>query len=526
MLLDFRTVASGTTLETDLCIIGGGAAGITIAVELIGSPIRVCLVESGGFEYDDNLQSLYEGEILGLPYYELDSIRLRFFGGTTNHWLGLCPPLDKIDFETRPWVPFSGWPISRATLDSYYERAGPILNLGPVLYGERGWDLLRVAPLPLNPEKVLTSFSQTSRPVARLGSKFRQEVQQADNVQLLYNANVINIQTNDTAATVDYVDIATLDGNRSQLRAKQFILACGGLENPRLLLLSNKVEPAGIGNRHGLVGRFFMEHLHTEVARIFSDNYFDLQDTYLESWIYDHPYKPSLRLGVATQKKEQVLNSAAKLRVIPKADSGVEATRQLYNKVRRGKKMDDLSGAIWRIVKDFDEVAYNAYRHFVLGKSVVYPAEVLYLLSYGEQAPNPDSRVVLSHTKDALGMNRIALDWRMTELERRSLTMLATTIGAELGRLNAGRVRMSDWLLEGVESWGDNLWGGGHHMGTTRMADDPQFGVVDRNCRVHGIHNLYIAGSSVFATSGWANPTLTIVALALRLADHIKAQFV
>jgi choline dehydrogenase-like flavoprotein len=520
MHLDFRNVESGARMDTDLCIIGGGAAGITIARELLGSGVRVCLVESGGFDYDANVQSLYEGESIGLSYYALSSTRLRFFGGTTNHWVGLCAPLNEIDFEVRPWVPFSGWPIARADLEPYYQRAQPILNLGPCIYDERVWRLLYREPPRLKAEKVLTQFWQFSDPVARLGHKYRSDIQKADNVQLLLNANVINIQTNATGALVEYVDLATLGGKRGRLRAKNFVLACGGLENPRLLLLSNTIAPEGIGNRHGLVGRFFMEHLHADFGQILFDNYVTLLDIYRWSRVGGHRYKPSLRIGVETQRQEQVLNSAVELWA---ADSAwVQAAKNLYAKLKRGEKVDDLSGAIWRIVKDLDEVASYAYRRVFEG---IPPVSMVNLRSFGEQSPNPDSRVSLSPEKDALGMNRLTLDWRTTKLDKCSITLLAHTLGVELGRLKVGRVHVDNWLLEEDDGWGEKLWGGNHHMGTTRMADDPQFGVVDRHCRVHGVKNLYVAGSSVFATSGCANPTLTIVALALRLADHIKSQF-
>lgn len=525
MLLDFRSVEAGGKLETDVGIIGAGAAGITVAHELIGSRIGVYLLESGGFNNDLSTQSLYKGESIGLPYYPLDNTRLRFFGGSTNHWIGLCAPLSEIDFEPRPWVPYSGWPISRVDLERYYERAQPILNLGPFLYDERIWKLLGIVPPQLDPGKIRTPFWQFSNPIARLGEKYKAALQQADNVRLLVNANVTNIQTNKIGSRVEFVDIATLDGKRARLWAKRFILACGGLENPRLLLLSNRVEPAGIGNRHGLVGRFFTEHLHGDIGELVSDDYDRLLNIYLKKTQGGRSYLPTLQLGTVTQRKEQVLNSAVEIQAVTKEDSGWQTAKNLYEKIRQGQKIEELPNAIWRIVKDFDEVAYNTYRRFLLGKFIPAPIDRIKFFSFSEQSPNPDSRVTLSQQKDALGMNRIKLDWRLSDLDRYTMATLVKTLAAEFGRLNSGRVRARNWLLANSDDWGKNIWGGNHHMGTTRMADSPGFGVVDKNCRVHGVANLYIAGSSVFATGGYANPTLTVIALALRLADHVKSQF-
>jgi choline dehydrogenase-like flavoprotein len=525
MLLDFRSVESGAKLETDVGIIGAGAAGITIALELMKSRIGVYLLESGGFNNDLSTQSLYKGESIGLPYYPLENTRLRFFGGSTNHWTGLCAPLTEIDFEARPWVPYSGWPISRADLEPYYARAQPVLNLGPYFYDERIWKLLRVAPLQFNPDKIRTTFWQFSNPIARLGQKYKAALEQADRVRLLVNGNVINIQTNKTGSTVQFVDIATLEGKRARLWAKRFILACGGLENPRLLLVSNRVEQAGIGNRQGLVGRFFTEHLHGDIGELVSDDYARLLNIYLKKTQDGQSYLPALQLGTVTQRMERVLNSAVEIQEVTKLDSGWQTAKNLYEKIRQGQKIDDLPSAIWRIVKDFDQIASNAYRRFVLGKFIPPPTERIKFFSFAEQSPNPDSRVTLSDQKDALGINRIKLDWRLSDLDRYSIATLVKTLAAEFGRLNSGRVRAHNWVLADSADWGKNIWGGNHHMGTTRMADSPQFGVVDKNCRVHGVANLYVAGSSVFVTGGYANPTLTVIALALRLADHVKSQF-
>ena len=186
---------------------------------------------------------------------------------------------------------------------------------------------------------------------------------------------------------------------------------------------------------------------------------------------------------------------------------------------------DDLRDKIWKVILDLDDVAANVYRRFVEGKDIIAAPKLIYLHSQSEQAPNPDSRVTLSDERDALGLNWARLEWRLTELDKRSVEVMTKAIGAEFGRLNLGRVRLDDWLLDGGKDWGPDLKGSPHHMGTTRMSDDPRMGVVDRRCRVHGIENLYIAGSSVFPTGGYMNPTLTIVALALRLADHLEARF-
>lgn len=518
MFLDFRTVQDGTLIEADLCIIGAGAAGITLARELAGSRVKVCLVEAGGLEFEPEGQDIYAGVIIGHPYYGLDGSRLRFFGGTTNHWNGWCAPLQPIDFRVRSWVPHSGWPLTRQDLEPFYRRAQPVCELGPFAYGAEVWRHTGVEPHAFDADEVELCFWQRSPPT-RFGEVYRAELEQARNIQVVLHCNVTNIQTDPSASMVEQLDAQTLDGKRGQIKAKAYVLACGGIENPRLLLVSDTVEPAGLGNRHDLVGRFFMDHPHTEPGVVVTDDARDLKGVYREYGYEGARLVPSFCAGVAMQEREQVLNSHAFLYAITDSGVGVRAARELWSEVRRGQVPDDLAEQIWALVRDLDGVAAFGYRRLI-DQPPYASIRSLYFSVRSEQAPNPESRVTLADDRDALGLRRVRLDWRLMEIDQRTVETMTTTLGAEVARLGLGRVRVSDWLLE----WPSDMRGGSHHLGTTRMAADPRAGVVDADCRVHGVDNLYIAGSSMFPTGGCANPTLTIVALALRLADHLKSE--
>ena len=206
-------------------------------------------------------------------------------------------------------------------------------------------------------------------------------------------------------------------------------------------------------------------------------------------------------------------------------DAGTTAAREIWLDVKDGHVPDDLGDKLWKVVKDLDNVAQMAYRRVVEGRRAVPKPKLIYLAAQSEQAPNPDSRIALSTDRDALGFNRVQIDWRLNDQDKRTIKVMTQAIGSELGRLNMGRLRLADWLLEDGPTWSPDTKGGPNHMGTTRMSDDPKTGVTTADCRVHGIENLYITGSSVFPTSGYSHPTYTIVALAIRLADHIKARF-
>jgi choline dehydrogenase-like flavoprotein len=526
MILDFRELENHAVIEADLCIIGAGAAGITVAHEFLNSKRHVVVIESGGFELDRDTQSLYRGKNVGLKYYPLEACRLRFFGGTTGHWNGQCSPLNEMDFQERPWVPFSGWPITKADLDPFYKRAHSIIGLGPYAYDDDVWRMLKLQAPRLDPMRLEARFWQFSRRL-RFGQVYRQDLQNAQDVHVYLHANLLSIETNRESSVVDQIEIRSLEGKAGTVKAKTFVLATGAIENARLLLLSNHVEPMGVGNRFGLVGRFFMEHPEIDCGTVLPINPVSFLESYRRHWLEDLIYLPGLRLSPKRQKEEETLNCGAMIMYDTDPDSGVKALIDVASSLKKtGKLPDQLWTKLWNVLTDLDDVVVGAYSYFVEKKEPLGKPRLVSILGITEQAPNPQSRVYLSDEKDPFGLNRPALDWRLTELDKRGLSLLPRLLGLELGRLNLGRVRLADWLQSSGFEAAKGLGGGPHHMGTTRMSDDPKKGVVDRNCRVHGNANLYIAGGSVFPTSGYNMPTLTIVALALRLADHLKTRLV
>lgn len=477
MISDFRSLEDGRTVEADLCVIGGGSAGISLAQEFIGTGVSVCLVESGGFEFEPETQALYEGEMDGADPHELETMRLRFFGGTSNHWQGFCMPFNAIDFEKRAWVPYSGWPIDLDSLTPFYRRAQKVLRLGPFSYDEdRGRELDLDIPA-FDKRKIYTRFWQWPEPL-RFGEAYRESLRQAKNVHVLLHANAVDLKMDRTGATVRHVEIRSLSGKAARVRARGYVLACGGLEIPRLMLASNKVEANGVGNRYDQVGRYFLGHPHElEGGLIVTDDLDLLPNRDLRLDRIRH--KIGFCIAAQMQRKEAILNGLTYLDIVDAAAAGAGP-------------MD--------------------------------PPIVSHIYVVFEQTPNPENRVTLISDRDALGMSRIHLNWRLGELDKRTAEVVVRTAAAEFSRLGLGRVKLLDWLLEPGEFSGLQL--GGHHIGTTRMGDDPKTSVVDRDCRVHAMENLYVAGPSVFPTSSYANPTLTLVALTLRLADHLKAKLI
>jgi len=515
VLIDARSVPKDKIVETDICIVGAGAAGITLAREFIGKSFRVCLLESGGLELDQDSQALYKGENIGLPY-SLQATRLRFFGGTTNHWAGYCRPLDEIDFQARDWIPYSGWPFSRSHLDSFYERAQSICQLGPYPYNVSFWDDPKSTPqLPFAGDTVVTTIFQHSPPT-RFGKVYRNEVIEAENIKVYLHANVVNLETTRPAQRVTRLRVACFQRPGFWVAAKIFILAAGGIENARLLLLSNSVQTSGLGNQNDLVGRFFMEHLVLFEGEVLPSNPYFNVGLYMrhEHPVHKVPITGALTLSAETLRHEKLLNFSAFLR--PTWGKGVASLKGLISGLRE-KNYGDFVEHLGKVISEIDGVALAALGKVFKGG---YPIELLILENETEQAPNPASRITLAAERDSLGKNRVRLNWQLSAIDKRTIWRTHEIIGRELGRAGAGRLRVTLERDDGTAI--PSLTGGFHHMGTTRMHADPRKGVVNEKCRVHGVSNLFIAGSSVFPTSGHATPTLTIIALALRLADQVK----
>ena len=515
MHTDARTLENGAVLEGDLCIVGAGASGITIARELSNSNLKVLLLEGGGFDFEPQMQELYRGENVGLPYYPLQAAAEHFFGGTTNHWAGFCSTYDPVDFQKRDWVPHSGWPIRREDLDPFYARAQKVLELRAYKYEPADWkngDADRV-PLLADSRAFTTKMWQFSPPT-RFGTRYRDEIVNSPNVHLYTHANVVEVEANDGLTAVETVRVRGFDGKELRARAKRFVLACHTIQNARLLLASNRQARTGLGNANDLVGRYFMEHLEMPAGELVVTNPRTIKTKlYALDYMAKTP-RGELALSPSAQQEHRVLHGTASVEGGDPADQRLSTFQWIDTAMITAMRTWEKGGR-----KGPPPIAVRASE---LSHPVQGPPRFYHLTTRQEQAPNPDSRVTLSSEKDALGMPRARLNWQLTELDKRTMRTFYQVLGREMGRTGTGRVQIHDWLLSDDRTWPSFVSGGWHHMGTTRMSADPKQGVVDANCKVHGLANLYVGGAAVYPTAGAVNPTLTLVALSLRLADHLR----
>jgi len=525
MIQDFATSTGNTVIETDICIVGAGAAGITVARNLLHSGRNIVLLESGGKDYEPPMHELAQGECVGFPYYPLEESRLRFFGGTTAVWGGRSAQLDEMDFRRRSWVDHSGWPFEKDRLRSYYRNAQESLDLSPV-----DDNVLPGFDSPL--QQVRPAFWQFDEKFDRFTFNSSGDLTSSPHVRVVLHATAVGLKPSDNGRTIESLQISNLDGVRGEIRAKVFLLATGGLEIPRLLLVSrHPAHPEGVGNNHGLVGRFFMEHPHARGARIFPKDprrLFDLLPRFARhrGGRYGMLLHPSEEL----QEKEGILNSCFTIAVRKHPGEHQVFYKSVYNKLRHDLSPTRAGRAAWKTTRVASIQTQDRLGPFLNRRNLARKGNGLYAVIRAEQAPNPNSRVRLSDDCDSLGVPRIALDWQMSSIDKHSVDRLMSAFDEELRRFDLGSAEPARWLSDDSKDWevdplvSNHAIGGYHHMGTTRMSTTPNDGVVDENCRVHGVENLYITGSAVFPTVGWANPTLTILALAIRLADRIKKE--
>lgn len=491
--IDARTVPEGTVLQPDLAIIGGGPSGISIALALANTPLRVVLLESGGMTFDPKTQALYGGTKTGVRYLGLEASRMRYLGGGTNIWGGWIRPMDKLDFEERSWMPHSGWPFGREAIEPYYPRAQTLCEAGPWHFeAAESWTPEQGPMVTLGDGGVANRWFQFSRMrnsflPTHFGERYAEDLKRIRNLSVYLHANVTRLGMAKGGGKIDQLDVATLTGRRFTVKPKCTILGTGAIEIARLMLASNDVMPTGVGNQNDLVGRYFADHpIPRDIATLV---------------LFGGKVPPYY---LSNQKIEGAIMRA-----------GLFPTE----KYRRDNGVMDCSITIESptLLDDLGKAAVAATAN-ALG--VEASSAIAYKLGGGcEVTPDPDRRITLTSERDALGLPKIKLNMRLSDSDLAQFRSTLKELGRQLLESRTGMLRLN---LKERSQWLTALDWGNHHMGTTRANADPKKGVVDANLKVHGISNLYVVGNSVYPTYAAANPTLSIVAMALRLADHVK----
>lgn len=521
MILDFRDLAGLAGHPETVVIVGSGAAGLALALALCERGLPVVVIESGGDVTDPEAirraAHLNDGVVAGLPY-ELASGRARVLGGTTELWHGQCMRLHEIDLRERPWVPHSGWPLSLKDLSADYAAAETWLGVTGLGYDEVRWnEHPRLEQLAWDESRLQHDFTEYA-PDPCLGRRHRARLASLASVEVVLNATASRVLLDGSGAATG-VEVVGADCSHRIVQGRRIVLAAGAIENARLLQLS---DPAGIGLGTGRehTGRFLLDHPVVLTAEVKPYDYRVLQDRFVALHKGRRQLFPKLRLAPAAQEAHGLLDATAVF-LHEHHDPSFAAARRLLRSARRRRRPEDVVRDSVLALQAPTRIVRDTYRRYARGLATsVRPAHV-WLQLWLEQAPDPRSRVTLDDSVDALGLRRARVAWRCGDQELETSRRMTRWIAEDLARLRLADVHELP-AMHDDGAWRAAVRDVAHPAGTTRMSLRPDKGVVDADLAVHGVHGLYVVGSSVFPTSGYANPTLTIAALALRLARHLS----
>ncbi|MDZ3991739.1 GMC family oxidoreductase [Pseudomonas sp. Teo4] len=462
----------------DFCIVGAGPAGITLGLRLAKAGWHVALIEGGGREHSERSHSLYTCTSTGLELYPAET-RLRFLGGTSNHWAGRCRPFTPSDFAVAPPGDLPGWPIPYAEVERYLPAAMDIVDL------PKGEDFH-----PLNASLGGGDFDADAfllSPPTRFAQKYATELEETDGLDVFINCNCVDLEFDSASGSVTAAVVSDYDLHRERLVAKNYVLATGAIENARQLLNSKSLQEAGIANKEGLVGRCFMEHLNVDLG------------TFI------------LKSGLNT-KGRQYYTTDAFVAEYRAGKGNVSATVvdevQAYGRTAEVKSFLETLTCDWGIADKVQWISkFSCPGDGVIGTMI-------------EQFPNVQSRISLLDEKDALGVAKVNVNWVVSPEDRHTIKCIGSELAKQFAEAQLGFIKLNEYVYD--TSVPLKMGPHAHHMGTTRMAASAQFGVVDSDCKVFDTENLYMAGSSIFATGGASNPTMPLLQFALRLVDHLN----
>lgn len=535
----------------DVCIVGSGPAGMAVVSTLLSTDKRVLLLESGGNLFNPVTEELSSFENIGHRRVPPGSVRKRIFGGTSTVWSGRCARFSELDFQKRDWMPHSGWAIPHEEIARFYPRAMQFLNAGPFIqhwqtllpgYHADGWSPSRLVAevfqaslvngartrhVPLAVEgspNALGALAHSGAPVAAdIGESMRDPLLRSRNVRVMLNAHVLQVNV-DPAGVATGVVVAEKGGALISVKARKVVLACGAIDNARLLLLSTEAHHSGLGLAADNFGRFLTDHHYLAIGSFGPSASSSLRRLLGQRWldVQENRYMLNFGASLAPSIQRSMEIPRATLysfehRTRPHAISMLgRAARELRNHHSATQAMR----SILPLAAHPIELGQGLWDRAIAKRPSLAPISRLDIGCNVEQILQRDSRVQLGVQRDEFNQPVARIDWRLDEREFKSYRVAFDTLRAESLRLGFGEPEMNP-VLSSFEDWKNAVHDMAHPMCTTRMAGTPADGVVDGNCRVHGIEGLYIAGSSVFASPGTANPTLLLVALALRLGEHI-----
>lgn len=504
----------------DVCIVGAGAAGIVLAVELLRAGKRVVLLESGGDQLEAATQDLYRSDVVGQRHTGVHDGRFRTWGGTTTRWGGQVLELEPIDFARRNWIAGSGWSISKADLQSGYEIAirleglADAKNSDAALWREIGSE----AP---NLGAAFEPYFTRWCPQPNFALLHGKDLLSDTKLTVVLHANLVNLHVNEGKKRVQEAMFQSLSGHQTRIFAREFVLAIGTIETCRLLLNLAAVQGSR-WNPNGLVGCHFQDHVDCEVGTVQPINKKRFAAAFTNVLLDGFKYHPKFRLTATEQERLGVLNVAGTVVFHDSTEEITGAVKATGRRLLRRAWGEIDCAQVVNLLKHLPLLLRQTWSYTVRHRVYNSPAAALALRVHCEQQPDGASRIRLAEERDALSMRRVRLDWQISALELRTIRTFAEEAARALKAEGLATVTLVHDLQDDAAlrlRCDDGL----HHIGGAVMSSDPKRGVVDTDLRLHGVPNLSLCSAAVFQTGGYSNPTHTVLALAVRLAQRLAA---
>ncbi|HET9087964.1 MAG TPA: GMC family oxidoreductase [Acidobacteriaceae bacterium] len=519
MIFDLESVASLPEFVADVCVVGAGVAGLVLSAELVRQGKRVLLIESGGTEPEAAVQNLNACFYTGQPRRTAHAGHCRVLGGTSTAWGGQILELTDGELASRTWVPGSGWPFSKAELKPYYERALIAEGLSSAVQrDEEVWQQMKADPPPLGKE--LEAYFTRWCPEPNFARLYG-EALNSSKLCVLLHATASAMLLSPDGARVEGVRARTCSGRQHDFTAPRFVFCLGTIETIRFLLQAGGVRGAEAWNRSGLLGRHFQSHIDYNAASVAAEDALRLRRWFANAYLRGLKYHPKFRLSVAEQQERQILNIAGSITCIHPAEMELRRVKRLARNFLQGRKSESRWQDLPSLARQSGIMLMLAYGYRVQRRAWWSRDSAFWLRVHCEQEPKSQSRVTLTDVRDSVGLFQAKLDWRVSPLEWRTIREFTRQVRKNLGALGVTKI-LCQPELELEDGFGKVVFDNSYHdMGGTRMSEGPADGVVDPNLKLHGMANAYLCSASVFPAGGFSNPTHTLIALAIRLADHL-----
>jgi choline dehydrogenase-like flavoprotein len=518
MRIDLEAVPSGTEFESEICVIGAGVAGLVLSTRLARDGFRVHLLEAGGIGLEERSQDLYQSEMHGKFHAGTTEGRYRTYGGASTRWGGQLLAYPDEVFRHREIFGGIGWPISEADVRPYYVDIFKIMGVNGLGFGDELMERFGTREAVQSPD-VRVRFSKFAPfPRRNLAKTLGRQCLASDRITVFFHANAVSVDLAPDGSRIESVAVRNYQGSRYKFKSREIIICTGTIETSRLLLSSTSVHSCGVGNQSDQVGRYFHDHLTTKALSLGFKAKAIFAKYFSPYYIKNTLHSPKLETTTSLQKRLGLPEVMAQF-FIHEGESEFGILRQTLVDLQRGKLEPK---TLRQIPALLGGAARMAYALKIRGRRVISSAANISMNIETEQKPRPDSRIQISGELNAVGIPKTIVDWKVSLEDGEAMRRFAEVIDPYLRSLGMTDIEWEPSPQDDAQAWIDAGVDILHPMGGTRMGTSPESSVVDRDLRVHGVGNLYVASCSTFPSGGSSNPTFTMMALTCRLADLLR----